>query len=227
MKKDKFKNREIVRGGRYGYLDVQFLPNERGYGRKKFLKYVDENAFVFTDPHLNYKEMDRMYAIVDMINKVVGEDDTLVCLGDWDGRHGINGDEGLDLIYKFFKDIKCKHRFNILGNNDPWEIKELKDAGKFEGIDTRFSFYYKKKKVILSHCPLPTGRDEFNIHGHNHGSRKCWGTNGDNHFDVFVENFNPIRIKDCIKKVDDGEYMATKIHHDFLTDGKSYGCIVY
>ena len=227
MKKDKFENRQIVRGGRYGYLDIQFLPNEKGYGRKKFLKYVDENAFVFTDPHLCYSEMDRLYAMVDMINQVVKEDDTLVCLGDWDGKHGINGDDGLDLIYKFFDRINCKHRFNILGNNDSWEIKELKDAGKFEGIDTRFSFYYGKKKVILSHCPLPTGRNEFNIHGHNHGACTNWGTNADNHFDVYVENFYPIRIKDCIKKAEAGEYIATRVDHDFLADAKLCVYIAY
>jgi calcineurin-like phosphoesterase family protein len=49
--------------------------------------------------------------IVNGINNIVGQDDWLVCLGDWSFG-------GRDNIWKFRKRIVCKNIIHILGNHD-------------------------------------------------------------------------------------------------------------
>lgn len=50
-------------------------------------------------------------AIIEGINKTVKEDDILYHLGDWSFG-------GIDKIWKFRKEIKCKNIYLILGNHD-------------------------------------------------------------------------------------------------------------
>src|SRR5699024_1596488 len=66
--------------------------------------------------------------IVDGINSTVGEDDTLYCLGDWSFG-------GLDKIWEFRKQIKCKNIHLILGNHDH-HIENNRHIGiPYEDID--------------------------------------------------------------------------------------------
>ena len=60
----------------------------------------------------NYKTLEEMnQALVDGINSVVREDDVLFHLGDWSFG-------GIENIWKFRKQIKCKNIYLLLGNHD-------------------------------------------------------------------------------------------------------------
>lgn len=96
-----------------------------------------ENLFFCSDPHFNHKNLcrgvstwpktninyflkatrnfqtleDMNNELVYRINRVVGPNDHLFCLGDWSFG-------GIEQIYKFRKQINCKNIYLILGNHD-------------------------------------------------------------------------------------------------------------
>jgi len=95
------------------------------------------DVWIFSDPHYNHKnicrgttnwrlpdgtipisqtrdfsDLNKMNsAIVNNINNIVMQDDTLICLGDWSFG-------GFESIKEFWDRIVCKNIYLILGNHD-------------------------------------------------------------------------------------------------------------
>lgn len=92
---------------------------------------IDNNTYIFSDPHYGHKNLVKGIsswsdksgcrnfhtleahneAIVRNINQKVPENATLICLGDWSFG-------GIENIWNFRKQIKCKDIHLILGNHD-------------------------------------------------------------------------------------------------------------
>lgn len=122
-----------IGGGVYIISDTHFGDRD--------CKYMDEN-WIILEKHIS------------IINKNVGKNDTLICLGDCG-----------DLSY--FKNIKADYKVLIKGNHD--------DGKKFRYYEIFDEVYdsplFITPKLVLSHEPLPVMPYYLNIHGHDHSDR--------------------------------------------------------
>jgi calcineurin-like phosphoesterase family protein len=105
--------------------------------------------------------------IVNNINRVVKEDDTLFHLGDWSFH-------GTDKIYEFRKKIVCKNVHLIYGNHDT----AIHQDSAIQQIFSSVAFYREisinGQNVMLMHYPLRTWNkwhhDSWMLYGHCHGN---------------------------------------------------------
>jgi calcineurin-like phosphoesterase family protein len=160
--------------------------------------------YVCSDLHLDHtniiKYCNRPYADTEAMNKalienwnsVVGEDDTVFCLGDF-----CLGDK--DTIINLGKQLNGK-KFLILGNHDHGSKSTYKEAGftqvygeqaiiKFEELDTIIHF---------SHHRVPDDDTHYlNLYGHQHDKP----TDDDKHKCVCVElwDYKPVLLDTFIK----------------------------
>ena len=107
-----------------------------------------QNIFFCSDPHYGHSGIvmgtsnwddksgcrpfqtieDHDRELVNNINKTVGENDILFCIGDWSFGSYKTG-ENVTNIRKFREQLKCKNIFLILGNHD-LEVQSNKDNVK-------------------------------------------------------------------------------------------------
>ena len=122
-----------------------------------------------SDPHLSHKNIisfeRKQFKTIDehdtfikyIIQSNVKPNDTLYLLGDV----GEMSDKNIE----FWKSLPCK-TILIRGNHDTQKGKLLK---AFDVVSDVPIFY--KKRILLSHEPLPVTNETINVHGHLHGSR--------------------------------------------------------
>lgn len=129
----------------------------------------------------NFQTLEEMNElIVNNINKYVKEDDILYHLGDW-SFGGINN------IWEFRKQIKCKNIYLVPGNHDH-RIKKNKLLPQkeydiniyahdcFLGVLPELTkIKIDKQEIILSHFPLEEwenmDRGSIHLHGHCHHTK--------------------------------------------------------
>lgn len=165
--------------------------------------------------------------LVENINKTVGENDILFCLGDWSFGDYKNNENILN-IRIFREKLNCKNIHLILGNHDQ-EIRKNKDKSKelFTSVNDYLEIVVVeqpieqgekpiKQEIILSHYSLRTwnkvGRGTFMLFGHSHGSLKnVGGKTMDVGFDTHLEfrPYNYFEIKELLK---DREYESIDHH---------------
>jgi calcineurin-like phosphoesterase family protein len=125
-------------------------------------------------------------ALIKNINDNVGENDVLYHLGDWSFG-------GIDNIWNFRKEIKCKNIHLILGNHDhhieknrlitPVQQKEAVALGYYNPFTTQSLFksvqHYKKitiekQQIILCHYAMrvwdQAHHGSWMLYGHSHNS---------------------------------------------------------
>ena len=153
-------------------------------------------------------------ALVDNINSVVGQDDTLIHLGDFSFG-------GFDNIGNFLDRLVCKNIHLVLGNHDT-HIKYNRD-----GIQDRFLSVqqYLEVKIndyyfVLSHYPLQSwhglNKGVIHLHGHVHLPENLKFGNGKK-MDVGVDgnDLNPYLIDDIVKIMNKRDIASDMIkdHH--------------
>jgi len=153
-------------------------------------------------------------ALVDNINSVVGQDDTLIHLGDFSFG-------GFDNIKNFLDRLVCKNIHLVLGNHDT-HIKYNRD-----GIQDRFLSVqqYLEVKIndyyfVLSHYPLQSwhglNKGVIHLHGHTHLPENLKFGNGKK-MDVGVDgnDLNPYLIDDIVKIMNKRDIASDMIkdHH--------------
>ena len=126
--------------------------------RKTLQNLLKKNSKLKSEKsHLNVLENSKIIKSFDdisIINKNVGKNDTLICLGDCG-----------DLSY--FKSIKADYKVLIKGNHD-----DGKKSRYYEIFDEVYDGpLFITPKLVLSHEPLPVTPYYLNIHGHNHSDR--------------------------------------------------------
>jgi len=147
-------------------------------------------VWIFSDPHYNHSnicrgttnwrtvegeipiEQTRDFAtlekmnesIINGINWNVGQDDILICLGDWSFG-------GFEYIEEFRNRIVCKNVHLILGNHDHHIERNRGDIQKiFTSVSDYETLIIDKKTFRLFHYPIQSwnGMNEGDIHLHGH-----------------------------------------------------------
>lgn len=162
------------------------------------------NIYVCSDLHFNHtniiKYCNRPYEtteemnqkLIENWNSVVGEDDTVFCLGDF-----CLG--GKDDIIHFGKQLNGK-KFLILGNHDHGTKTTYKDAGfqQVYGEQAIIKFESLGQTIHFSHHRVPDEDTHYlNLYGHQHDKP----TDDDRHKCVCVElwNYKPVLLDELIK----------------------------
>lgn len=149
------------------------------------------------DPHLSHKNILQFERtqfetiekhdafIKDLIQSNVKPKDTLYVLGDV----GEMSDENIE----FWKSLPCK-TILVRGNHDTQKAKLLE---AFDVVSDVPIFY--KKRILLSHEPLPVTNETLNVHGHLHGAH----LNMDNYINlsIHVSNYKIWTEKDLEKRL--------------------------
>lgn len=135
-------------------------------------------------------------ALVNNINKTVGEDDILINLGDWSFG-------GRDKTQEFRKRINCKNVATLFGNHDKnvWNNRDL-----FIWTGHYTEFRYNGILYCLSHYPFASwnesGRGSCHLFGHCHNNLDPSMIRG-RMVDVGLDNprwkFKPIKFTDLHK----------------------------
>lgn len=170
--------------------------------------------------------------LIDNINKTVGENDILFCLGDWNFGSYVSGDSFSKGI-EFRNAINCKYIHLILGNHDQ-DIRDNKDG--IQSIFESVSFYKEilviepsseqgvkahRQDINLMHYPIRSWnkqrRGSWMLHGHCHGNLPALEVKGkvlktmDVGFDCHPE-FRPFSYLE-IKEIMGSRKIFTEDHH--------------
>ena len=189
---------------------VALLKDEHPHNQLLLETILSPDTYVIGDLHLNAKDDAKNQLILRSINGTVSRDSHLLIVGDLDGKRDTSDAK---YIAAFIKKINTKNIYLIVGNNDRYSIQTYINMGFRAVTDEAVYKESAMKKVYLTHCPRKIGPNEYNIHGHIHGSKCYWNVDWHNHFDVWDENYVPIKIKDCLEKIENGLYTArTEIH---------------
>lgn len=141
--------------------------------------------------HRGYRDFDSVWemnkALVDGINKYVGEDDILYHLGDW----SFGGVENI----KLFRDsIVCQNIHLILGNHDQ-HINS--DSDLFSSVQDVLHLQLGKTKLFLSHYSHRvwngSHKSVIHLYGHSHDSIPDYGRSMDVGVDVAYRMFGEYR----------------------------------
>ncbi len=156
--------------------------------------------------------------LVDGINHFVGQDDTLIMLGDV----SFGGFENIEI---FLDRLVCKNIHLILGNHDHHIENNRGDIqGKFLSVQHYLEVNIEGKDFVLCHYPLQSwhglNKGVIHLHGHVHLPENRKFGNG-KRLDVGVDgnNMNPYSISDIIKimsKIPVGSDMSGDHHLDGL-----------
>ena len=150
------------------------------------------NVWIFSDPHYNHKNICRGVTnwrtqdgeipesqtrdfptlekmnttIVGNINNVVGQDDILICLGDFSFG-------GFDSIQEFYNRLICKNIHLVLGNHDHHIERNRDDIQKlFLSVSHYETLLIGEYTFKLMHYPISSwdglSKGVIHLHGHSH-----------------------------------------------------------
>jgi calcineurin-like phosphoesterase family protein len=167
----------------------------------------------------DFRDLDEMdSAIINNINSKVGQDDTLIHLGDV--AFG-----GFDRLEQFLDRLICKNIYLVLGNHDH-HIKNdrgfIKD--RFMSVQNYLEVNVEDENFVLCHYPLQSwhglNKGVIHLHGHVHlSAQNKWG-NG-RRLDVGMDgnNMQPYKITEIVHMMDRreiGSDMSNDHHMDDL-----------
>jgi calcineurin-like phosphoesterase family protein len=158
-----------------------FFTSDTHYGHTNICRGVsnwrDENGDVPIDTTRDFETLEQMNdKIVESINSVVGEDDTLFHLGDWSFG-------GFDNIEEFRNRIVCKNIHLVLGNHDHHIERNKGDIQRlFSSVNQylrlQVSVYPGTKlyagdvDLVMMHYPIASWHNMndgvIHLHGHVH-----------------------------------------------------------
>ena len=157
-------------------------------------------------------------AIVHNINQFVGQDDTLIHLGDVSFG-------GFDNIGIFLERLVCHNVHLILGNHDH-HIKNNRDyvQGRFLSVQQYLEVNISGKDFVLCHYPFQSwnglSKGVIHLHGHVHlPEHKKFGNGKKMDVGVDGNNLKPYLIDDIIKIMDKRE-IGSEMLDDHHLDGK-------
>jgi calcineurin-like phosphoesterase family protein len=207
-----------------------------------------QNVFFCSDPHYGHSNIVRGTSnwggggscrdfdtleehdstLVDNINKTVGVDDILFCLGDW-AFGSYNNNENISNLRKFREQLKCKNLHLVYGNHDQ-EIKRNKDnsqslfssVGNYLEIVVTDNPMHQSEKplkysIVLSHYSFNVWdkchAGSWMLFGHSHGSLEgVVGKSIDVGFDTHKE-FRPYSFQE-LKEIMANKEVQSIYHHN-------------
>jgi calcineurin-like phosphoesterase family protein len=165
----------------------------------------------------DFRDLDEMDAtIINNINSKVGQDDTLIHLGDV--AFG-----GFDKLEQFLDRLICKNIYLVLGNHDH-HIKNnrsfIKD--RFMVVKNYMEVNIDGENFVLCHYPLQSwnglNKGVIHLHGHVHlSAQNKWG-NG-KRLDVGMDgnNMHPYKITEIVHMMDKRE-IGSDMNNDHHMD---------
>lgn len=206
---DGYVNRQYFSAN--GIDTVAFVSGERPYNPENLDAALTLDTYLIGDCHLTEKDNEKTQMILDNINRTVGRQDTLLFLGDFDGKFGASK----DAIAKFVSRISCRNLYMLVGNNDGYTLKDYIQMG-FKGIGDVVKLRDSTNtNIVISHCPVLLEGGDVNLHGHLHGGRIYWNIPAENHLDIYNEDFIPVKVRDCLEILELGYYRARTINIGF------------
>jgi len=149
--------------------DMIYFTSDTHYGHKNIVsgisKWDDKSGC------RNFKTLeDHNNIIVDSINSVVGQEDTLYHLGDWSFG-------GVENVFRFRERIICQNVHVILGNHDENLYKNRDNCHEvFESVNSYLELNIGDDHIVLSHWPMKIWnryhKGSWHLHGHTHGNLK-------------------------------------------------------
>lgn len=169
---------------------MDYFTSDTHYGHANIIKYCNR-------PFLSVAEMNNV--LIDNINAIVKENDTLYHLGDF-------AMGGIQNAYEFRDKLKCKHINLIMGNHDNYKLRK---ATIFDHV-WDFHEYHGERSIVLCHYALRVWNKShhgyYHLYGHSHGTLP--DDPNVRSFDVGVDchSFKPLSIKEI------DEIMAKKTY---------------
>lgn len=212
-----------------------WFTSDSHYGHKNICRGTTEWDLKDHGGHLSVRDFDTVEemntALVDSINKYVGEDDYLVHLGDWSFG-------GIDNIWNFRKRINCKNIIEIFGNHDHhivnnkelvnWTLEsDRKQYAQqlFESVHSYLELIVtspsaEKKTYNMMHFPLAVWNkahhNRIMLHGHTHGSFQHNGRSldvGVDHAFKLYGEYRPFSQEDINNFMDKREFEQLSHHN--------------
>jgi calcineurin-like phosphoesterase family protein len=156
-------------------------------------------------------------AIVDRINSKVGQEDTLILLGDI--AFG-----GFENIGVFLDRLVCKNIYLILGNHDH-HIKNNREhiKSRFISVQNYIELNIDGENFVLCHYPLASwhglNKGVIHLHGHLHlSAQNKWGNGKKLDVGLDGNNLYPYSITEIVHMMDKRE-VGSDISNDHHLDG--------
>jgi calcineurin-like phosphoesterase family protein len=200
-----------------------WITSDTHFGHKNIVRgttnWRTQDGEVPIDSTRDFQTIEQMNErLVDGINHFVGQDDTLIMLGDV----SFGGFENIGI---FLNRIICKNIHLILGNHDHHIENNRGDIqGKFLSVQHYLEVKIEGQEFVLCHYPLQSwnglNKGVIHLHGHVHLPEHRKFGNG-KRLDVGVDGngMNPYSISDIIKimdKIPVGSDMSGDHHLDNL-----------
>jgi calcineurin-like phosphoesterase family protein len=200
-----------------------FITSDTHYGHKNIVRGVTnwrtQDGQIPEDSTRDFQSIEQMNErLVDGINHFVGQDDTLIMLGDVSFG-------GFDNIGLFLDRLVCKNIHLILGNHDHHIENNRGDIqNRFLSINHYLEVKINDVSFVLCHYPLQSwhglNKGVIHLHGHVHLPEHRKFGNG-KRMDVGMDGngMNPYDISDIIKMMEKrpiGSEMSGDHHLDDL-----------
>jgi len=200
-----------------------YITSDTHFGHKNIVRGVTnwrtQDGEVPIDSTRDFQTIEQMnQRLIDGINGVVGQDDTLIMLGDVSFG-------GFDNIGIFLERLVCHNIHLILGNHDTHIDRDRDFVQKrFLSVQHYLEVNIEGKDFVLCHYPLQSwnglNKGIIHLHGHVHLPENRKFGNG-KRLDVGVDGngMDPYSISDIIKMMDKrlkGSDMSGDHHLDDL-----------
>jgi calcineurin-like phosphoesterase family protein len=156
---------------------------------------------------INKKDVVKMNSIlINNINELVGEKDTLYILGDFVWNASVK------TLKEYREKIKCKNIVFIVGNHDSHKRIEKVFPEWHDQHFLRTKHEDKEIGIHLNHYPMVAWRASFHgticLHGHSHGNTEPWRKEhmpGRPLIDVGVDvwNYFPVSLEQILNRVEE------------------------
>jgi calcineurin-like phosphoesterase family protein len=199
-----------------------WITSDTHFGHKNLVRGVTgwrtQDGQIPIDSTRDFQTIEKMnQQLVDNINNMVGQDDTLIMLGDVSFG-------GFDNIGIFLERLVCHNIHLILGNHDH-HIENNRDhvQGRFLSVQHYLEANINGRNFVLCHYPLQSwhgmNKGVIHLYGHIHSGYKNKFGNGKK-MDVGVDGngMDPYSISDIIKIMDKRD-LRSDIDDDHHLDG--------
>ena len=183
-----------------------FIVSDTHFGHQNICRGVTnwrtQDGKIPVDSTRDFQTIEQMnQRLVDGINNMVGQDDTLIMLGDVSFG-------GFDNIGLFLDRLVCQNIHLILGNHDT-SIEKNRDfiQGRFLSVQHYLEVNIEGKDFVLCHYPLQSwhglNKGVIHLHGHVHlGPNRKFGSGKKMDVGMDGNNMDPYSISDIIKMMD-------------------------
>lgn len=174
------RRRRTDTAGKSQAMNRIFFTSDTHFGHANIIKFCqrpflspeEQAALVATgDLCVSEEATERMNAaLLDAINALVDERDTLWHLGDW----ALGGSQGYQASCRHFRDrIRCRTVNIIWGNHDRQSIRDL-----FSQAESQTMISVAGQKIVLSHYAMAVWEDShkgaWHLYGHSHARAEPW-----------------------------------------------------